>query len=374
MGKTLSPQEFPFVGPSNLSISPYIDAERSINLYYEPAYQGAMPALIGTPGLSAPTITLAAGGPIRALYADSSLLNNNVWTVANNHVYQVFNGGASATDFGAIPGALAAAPNPAHFYGGLSRPMVMMLDEATSQFYFCNPVGPAVTSELHANAGEFLDGFFLAIAAGASLAGTNPNQINASAFNDGTTWPALSFVLKEGSSDQIFGLATVNNLLWVFGSQNIEIWYNAGLPNFPLARVNGGTLNVGAIGGFAAYSMIQKTANSVIWVGASQRGYSQVYMAEGLRPKRISTFAIEALISTALASNTTGTAFVYQEQGHEFYVLILNALTTALVYDITTGVWHERASNSGFRNRDNHLYGPGQQHDRDRICVPGAGP
>jgi len=38
---------------------------------------------------------------------------------------------------------------------------------------------------------------------------------------------------------------------------------------------------------------------------------------------------------------------VYQEQGHEFYVLILNALSTALVYDITTGLWHERASNAG---------------------------
>jgi hypothetical protein len=72
MGRTLTQEEFPFCGPTYLAISPVLDAERSINLYLYPerAPNGANPksliALIGTPGLSAPVITLP-GGPARAL-------------------------------------------------------------------------------------------------------------------------------------------------------------------------------------------------------------------------------------------------------------------------------------------------------------------
>jgi hypothetical protein len=78
-------------------------------------------------------------------------------------------------------------------------------------------------------------------------------------------------------------------------------------------------------------------------------------MAQGTNPVRVSNFAIEFLLSTA----TSGTgndiqyspyAYAYEESGHSFYVLNITGLNAnnlivpsiILVYDLTTGLWHQR--------------------------------
>lgn len=77
-------------------------------------------------------------------------------------------------------------------------------------------------------------------------------------------------------------------------------------------------------------------------------------------PQRISTHVIEQKISS-YAAPENATAFGYEWNGHFFYVL--NFTEATWVYDLSTGVWHERAyTNSGTLERhraEAHAYDSG---------------
>lgn len=362
--RILSPQEFPFVGPHDLQVSPYIDPAQTINLYYEPAYTSAgaqsVPALLSTPGVSGSIVSLTAGKP-RALAAPVLSGTNTLFAVGGNHLYQVTGltvGGGVLLDFGALQFDDGnSVNNKCYFAGGSTTPAMAVCSPYAQEVYSINIAGTSTTARIQGYALEYLDGFFITLTAGANLVGTNQNQVNVSAFNDPTTWPALAFILKEGSSDRLMNLAVVNNLLWIIGQSNIEIWYNAGLPNFPFARVNGGTLNVGCI---CAQSVV-KINNGVMWLGASNVGRGIVYMARGsFVPQRVSTSAVEQYIQNATppgtnllamaATSAVTYAFSYWEQGHEFYELVIPGFL-ALVYDITMNSWHARSQ--GGTNQNN---------------------
>jgi hypothetical protein len=345
--RTLTDQEFPFCGPSlNSQLTPLVNFEQSINLYPELSPRGKSGIILqGRTGLSAP-INPALNGAIRMLFGG----NGRLFTVGGTHFYEIDPvSGAIIQDYGAMPGdAAPAATSPCTMFGNAIQSLVW--NQNSSQIYFVNTGGFTMISEFNAFALEYLDGFFVAIATGASLAGANPNQVNVSNFNDGTTWNALNFVIKEGSSDAINGLANVNNLLWIFGQKNIEIWYNAGNPLFPFARVNGGTLNVGCM----APASIAKANNTVLWLGSDERGFGVVYMSQGIGYKRVSTNNIEQqiyLLSNGGLSPGTN-AFTYQFYGHVFYVLNIpqGGVGMTLVYDLTTDMWHQRGFWNGSQN------------------------
>lgn len=359
--RMLTQQEFPFVGPTNLQVSPYIDPEQTINLYYEPAYHpnggpGGVPALISTPGISASIVTLAAG-KVRGLAQTVFTATDNLFAVGGNHLYKVTGltpGGGSTLDFGALQFDDGLSVNSKVYWAGApTAPSFAVCSPYAQEVYSIDIVGNSTTARIQGNALEYLDGFAITITVGSSLVGNNPNQVNCSAFNDFTSWPALAFILKEGSSDRLMNLAVVNNLLWIIGQSHIEIWYNAGLPNFPFARVNGGTINVGCI---CAQSVV-KINNGLIWLGASDQGRGIVYMTRGsFIPTRISTPGVEQYIQNATPPGTTlleinngSYAFTYQEYGHEFYELVIPGFL-ALVYDITTGMWHFRSQGGTNQN------------------------
>jgi len=190
---------------------------------------------------------------------------------------------------------------------------------------------------------EYLDSFYLALGS----PGATQNQVNASDPLDGSTWDPLVFAVKTGTPDLGLNLVVVNNQIFIASQKNIEPWYNAGLPNFPFQRIQGSsTTNTGVL---AQYSP-QKLDNTWFWLGASERGYAQVYKMQGLLPVRISNPAIENLIAS-YQLNSAGaaqvTALTYEEPGHLFYMLTFPATTgnpngSALVYDVVTNMWHER--------------------------------
>jgi hypothetical protein len=161
-------------------------------------------------------------------------------------------------------------------------------------------------------------------------------------LGDGTTWPALNFADRTGSSDLVTQLAVINSQLWVFGQKNIEVWFNAGNAGFPFQRIQGATINQGVVAPFS----VAKIQNSVMWLSSDDRGWTSVYYASGLLPVRVSTFAIESLINktygTAISS---ARAHTYEEAGHVFYQLNFSGGTVC--YDITTQQWHERAFLNG---------------------------
>jgi len=340
--KLVPPAEWAFNGPTYLAESPVFDCQRAVNLYPEFGYKTSKTgiALIGTPGLA--TFMTLPTAPVRALWAGSTALagRNKLFAVGGTHPYQLGNGGVVIHDYGAM--AVSDGTGPCFFKeNGLQ---LLVLDTSALEIFNLNNSGFTADPVFSATALEYLDGFYVAIAAGGSLAGPNPNQINVSAPLDGTTWPALAFAIRTGAADLITQLCVVNNKLWIFGQKNIEVWYNAGSSPFPLARIDGMTINQGLL---LPYSVV-KLDNTVFWVGADDRGYAVVYRANGQQPLRISNHSVENFIST-WAQTGSANAFAYQERGHTFYVLNFplavvggGQVGATLAYDLATQMWHER--------------------------------
>ena len=331
---TLPADAFPFCGETYPAYSPLIDAQRSINLYPERGLPSSKTqvALIGRPGLVVHA-TLPTS-PVRALWGG----NQRLFAVGGTHVYEVFANG-TISDVGALAGS--AGVGPCQFVQGAGPAFQLLLMDsstpgsATGQFGAIYNVVAGLPVVFDGMALEYLDGFFVAIDTPTS---TVQNRVSVSALTDGTDWPALANNRRLGSNDLLTQLVTINGHLWPLGQKNFEIWYNAGTSPFPFARMPGTTINKGLLARFA-YAKID---NTLMWLGADDLGWAVVYRASGALPVRVSTFAIETLIN-----NTYGTdihlarAHAYQEGGHLFFVLNFPAGT--VVYDLTTGQWHERS-------------------------------
>lgn len=339
---------FNFCGPSYQAASVTVDCQRSVNLYPETAQEpGAKTpvALIGRPGLT--LYGTLPTSPVRALYAG----NGRLFAVGGTHVYEINPATYSVIqDFGSISGSSGAGPAKLIVCGTGASAELFVLDSSTGQISYVDPAGTTITVftvVLNGFSVDYLDGYLFALESGTD------NKIRQSTLNDGTTWPALDYAIVIGTSDHKRTLITVNNLLWVMGQQNIEVWYDAGNAGFALERMSNGTLNVGIAGtsGSQAGWTAVRVMNSLLWCGSDERGFGKFWMAEGLTPVRISTPGIEALMATY------GTGYLYKAyswaeeyNGHVFYVTNFPQANSGngatLVYDLTTGFWHERSYNN----------------------------
>src|SRR5579859_7089333 len=331
-----------FCGPSYQAQSLVFDAERSVNLYPEPGYKSAKSgmALIGTPGLS--LFCTLPTGPVRGLWVG----NNRLFACGGTHVYEVSSAGAVLTDYGAIAGSTGSFRAVTFAHNGNQ---LLVMDPTcggggggiSGAIFNVNPAGPSCDFVFNGGALTYLDTFFVA------LSSTSNSQLNISGPLDGTTWPGLDFVVRSGSADLCIQLEVLNGQLWIFGQKTTELWYNAGNPLFPFARIQGATLNIGLL----APRSVVKFSDNIMWLGGDEHGFGRVYMTKGTQAVPVSTPGIEAQLNAIFAAQggtiTYATSAVaYGEAGHEFYCLRPggSANNPTFVYDRSTNMWHERTS------------------------------
>lgn len=336
-----------FCGPMSERISKVFDASLCINLYPEPGYatSKSQMALVGTPGLGA-FATGLGGGSLRpgGLWAG----NSRLFACAGDHVYEIGAGGAVVTDFGAMAGS--SGTGPVQFASNGSQLLIMDSSIVTAGQQITGAifnVTPGMAQVFKGGALTYLDGFHVAVASGNVPADNTINQVNVSSLLDGTTWPALNFIQRTGSSDLVTNVETLNGQLFIFGQKTIEPWYNAGNPGFPFARVPGGTINLGLL----AFATVVKFQNTIMFWGSDDRGYAVVYRMNGLQPERVSTFAVENRWNQYHADRIyKAFAFGYQQAGHTFYCMTIPNEPSVgggetWCYDLTTNMWHQRAYN-----------------------------
>ncbi len=181
------------------------------------------------------------------------------------------------------------------------------------------------------------DGFFIV-----NKAGTNKFFISGLQDFEIDT---LDFTSSEGSPDVVVALAVLNRTLYVLNELTTEVYANTGNADFPFERVSGGFIEVGALSG----ASVAQAADTLFWLGRSREGQGIVYAMSGASPRRISTHPIEQAIS-GYASPQDAVGYTYAKNGHVFYAL--NFAEATWVYDLATGMWHERAyTNSGTLER-----------------------
>lgn len=153
------------------------------------------------------------------------------------------------------------------------------------------------------------------------------------------TFNALAFGSAESSPDNVVGHVACNQIVYVFGSQSAEAFYDSGTTPFPLTRIQGAVVQVGC----AATFSIAVAQSTPYWIGGDKDGQGIVYRVNGSQPERISTPAVESSIRSVGTTNVSNArAWTYQQGGHVFYCLNVPGLTSTWVYDVTTGYWHER--------------------------------
>ena len=159
---------------------------------------------------------------------------------------------------------------------------------------------------------------------------------------------------KTGYPDLLSTLVVLHREIWLLGAyETAEVWYDAGGTSFPFQIMPGVFIQHGCA---APYSVATHDL-SVFWLGIDSAGQGTIFEGAGYQAKRISTYAIEKILSKFLEAGTTvadAIGMVYKQQDHVFYVLTFPTANRTLVYDVTEGFWHERAwtdPNSGLLNR-----------------------
>ncbi len=320
----------PILGGAYVARSLNAAANRCVNLYPEVVPEGGKEAafLQRCPGLR--LVATVGDGPIRGMWKFGDFL----YVASGGKLYRV-DGNFAATELGLINGSgpVSMADNGIQLFVACN-PSAFIYNANTSVFaQITDPDFPGAVSV------GYLDSYFV-------FNEPNSQRVWVTSLLDGTAIDPLDFASAEGNPDNIVSLMVDHREVWLFGNNTVEVWYNAGLADFPLARIDGAFMETGCL---APYS-VAKLDNAVFWLGSDARGNGIVYRNQGYNAQRVSTHAIEWQIQQYGVLNDA-IGYSYQQDGHSFYVLTFPTAQATWVFDVATGAWHERAAWDGVQFR-----------------------
>jgi len=341
-----------FIGPAYEAANPAQDSQRLINWYVDidpnepnptqPVMNAAEAkvalGLLGVPGLV--TLNSSYSGEVRGgwvLPGNASAL----MVIGSTCVLLKVTTAATATTRPVLSyttvGTLATSAGPVKIRDNGAGGIACLVDGANLYIYkiatqtLTQSADPAF---LGSNTIAEIDGWFIFQQPGTQKFYTSPVYWNGVTAMDGTY-----YALKDNAPDNIVAIIENNRQLWLIGEATTEPWYNAGGTYMPFSRLQGGLMQVGC----AAAQTVARTGPNLIWLARSERGENYVLMTNGYNWQSISTPAI-AYALTQYPVTSDARAYIYTEEGHEFYVLIFPTADVTWVYDISTGQWHQRAS------------------------------
>jgi hypothetical protein len=337
----------PILGASYVARSINAADNRMVNMFPEATTDGGKTAgfLNRTPGLE--FLQTVGTGPIRALWAHQTN-GTDFYVVSGTEVYKLTGLTATPVKIGDVSGTgpVSIADNGAVLFFACNGPSYTYY-EPTNEFNQITDINfpGAVTV-------AYIDNMFVFNEPNSqriwSVDTINPASAE---YIYPLVFDPLFFSSADGSPDGVVAIAVDHREMWVFGTDSVEVWYDAGLANFPLTRIQGAFNEIGCV---AAYS-IAKLDNALFWLGTDARGQGIVYKNNGYTGIRISTHAIEYAIAQ-YGNIADALAYTYQQEGHAFYVLTFPSANATWVYDVATQAWHERAgfdSGEFMRHRSN---------------------
>lgn len=287
------------------------NSARLVNLYPEPVLQGGQAAFVLK---SVPTMQPFCSLPgvfCRAL----GVFDGNLFAVAGGRLQQISAGGAP-TDRGAIDpdentslaannGDVTVVANGKYYLwdgATLSNPAAGAFSSFGSHDYIGNYT---VLTELNGRRFQWSD-----IAAAGTL-------------------PGLNFSTADGRDDLLIRPFAVNGVLYLMKQTSHEVWYVTGQSGAnAFERQAGGVQDIG----LKAHNLITRLPGAAFMVGSDGRAH---IIAGDLQP--VSTPPVETAIKTCGPQS----CFAYEEEGHTFCVITFRDCA-AWVYDVATGLWHER--------------------------------
>lgn len=341
----------PFLGGAYKGRSPAISPETCENYFYEKGVTGD--ALVSTHGDE--QFADLGDGEVRGGIA----YNDHVFFVVGNTLWEVTAAGlkTSRGTIGTSVGLVSMAHN-----GTRSTGNQQLAIADGDKFYIYNNVTQALAeatdtggSSIQATFVVFVDGYFAYTVA-------NSDSWFISAQYDGTTNDPLDKFVGEGSPDEGKALVVDRREIFFIQEESTERYYNSGDADETFQRYQGGFIEKGCVAAFTACTF----DNSVAWLGQDDQGNGQiVQLGEANQIQVLSTPEVNYQIAQ-YATISDAFAYVYQHEGHEFYVITFPSADKTWVYDALTQMWHTRAHDDhGKRERYNchvfvfgkHLFG-----------------
>jgi hypothetical protein len=307
--------------------------ERQVNLYLEknPDDSPFPYTAYDTPGLT--VLSTPTAGTGRGLYTAT---NGNLYAVVGNSLYYVDSSwthhllGTLTYPGGQVPSTPVSMSD---------NGLVLVCVDGTANGYVVTLSGDTWNGVISdaafygADRVDFVDTYFLF-----NRPGTAQFYVSPSNYAFGTAFNPLWIASKTGSTDPIQGVCVMHLEPWLIGTLTSETWFDSGASDFPFQREPGIYVEHGC----AAKYTIAKQDNSIYCVGQDRQGQRMVLEFSGYQAKRISNYALEAVLSK-YATVADAIGWTYQQQGHTFYVLTFPSADETWVYDVSTGLWHQRA-------------------------------
>ena len=313
--------EIPFVGGAYEGRSKDLNAQQSINLLpvIDNNEAKTIVAMYNTPGLVefCDTGTAAA---VRGMH----ILGDKLYSVVGAVVYEIDSDGV-ATSLGSITtstGHVGLASN-----GG----QLLIVDGTTSGHYVESSTLTDITDEDFPQATDcvFFDGYFIV-----TIFGTGKIQI--SQLYDAAVWDPLDFATAEASPDNLVGIGTTRQNIWLFGDQTTEIYYNSGNADFPFQRVPGAVIDMGC----ASLTSVAEIEGVLYWLTHKKT----VVRGNGYGFEKISAPGIDYQISTYGTVNDA-IGYTYTLEGRTFYVVSFPGADKTWKYEIGSSFWCQWGSN-----------------------------
>jgi len=331
--------QIPVLGGAYEGRSSNVSPQTCINLFYEKAKDGE--CLVGTPG--ATLFSNIGGGEVRG----GIEYNGRAFFVVGDTLYEV-NDAGTATSRGTLlttKGRVSIAHNG---YRPGANQQIMIVDGKYGYIYdFPNATLTQITDTdfKEPSSVVFIDGYFI-------YSETDTDRFYLSSSYDGTAYDAADLYTAEGWPDRIKTLIADRRELFVFGEETLEVWYNSGDVDNTFQRFQGGFVQTGCAAAFSP----AKIDNNIYWLTQNDRGNALVaMMGNGYQPQIVSTPEVAYQMST-YSRVDDAFSYVYQDEGHEFYVLTFPTAKATWVFDSATKEWHQRAHviNSEFPNRERY--------------------
>lgn len=313
-----------FIGGSNVSVSPFADQERTMNLYVAPTQSTTAPsqmALYQRPGVRG--LDNGSVGAGRGAYGQDNLHA----VVIGSKFYLANNLGVLS-----LKGDPVDDGNPATISSSGYTGDQLFITSANQGYVYQISTGVWTIIAFLANkarVGAYMDGFFLAMDTSASV-------VYVSDLLDGLTWDPTNFIQRTQASDPWISMIVANKYLYLIGTQTTEPWYNAGTSPIAFAPVPSTLIQYGSPSCFSATIV----GNSVMFLAQSSNGSGSVVNISGVSAETVETAAVSHALE-AITSQSDAIGFSYSINGHTFYCVTFRSANQTWVYDQTTNIWTE---------------------------------
>ena len=327
-------EDYGFCGGGYTPQSSIADPNLLMNLYTEiiqdPFSQKTRRILLSTPGTS--VFANAGSGPIRG----ALLWNGLLYVVSRNEVYSI----TSAAVVTQMTGTVAYATNSPVSMSA-SDDQMLIISVGLGYILSSSTVTQIADGDFPASVldGAYVDGYFLVVTSASCFF---------SAVDNGTSWDALDFFTVQASQSALVGIRVINQEPWIFCGEVVQPFSNTGATDIPFEPIRSATIPHGC----AAAASIGEMNGNAVWLMSDAQGSNSVIRAVGYDAQRVSNHAVEFALS-GYTTISDAVAYVYQDQGHTFYVLSFPDADATHVYDETTNEWHQRS----YRNPSTGILG-----------------